>query len=884
MRQLTFPLLVTTLMSCLLCQAAELHVPSEYETIQRAIVVASDGDVVLVAPGDYSGPGFSSLDFIGKEIRLESTEGNQRTTVSITETSSEGNCGIYFRNIDPEMVVIKGFTFMVDLVPQDLLMVLEDASPIFSQCQLISENFRQGGMEMYGSSPVFDRCKFIGPFRPFSGDTWSRPVFGSCEFTSESHGIDFSFNGMDVFNCLFFGNSSQPAYSFISNGSFVNCTFFDDESSVSQILGGSYINCIIWNGPGSSQLDDPELVLNCYEPRGPHSIQPGFVDPWNGDFRLLQVAAGDSIDSPCIDAGSVHASDICVTRLFGETCLNEWSTRRDGVVDTGIVDIGYHSVHEFWAEDPVTPTPQPTRIPDATPTPHSGKTLHVPDEYLTIQEALDVATDGDLVLVGPGEYTGVGNRDLTFNGKAVALRSTHGEFATVIRCDGSVNEHHRGFIFNASEDDDTTVSGFTIINGWHEYGGAVFCENASATITHCNFVNNTCVSNGGAIYLNDASMTVSNCIFDANNGREGYIMWVDGDSSLIVANSEFKNAPTSGNIGIYTGESTILKMSNCLLYKLYSAHPFYSQSTKDGSYVTQCTFTDLSGTTVSGTPFDHCIYWALYSRLDISSINHSILSDKFVDGHTIIREIPLFIDADNNDYRLQSRAAGYEENSPAIDVGMYLAAEKCTDDVIYDCMDRWSATSDGCLDTGPVDLGYHWYRSTEPPTPMPTYTPTVLPTETPSPDPTSTPTAQPTTVPSSTPTIEPTVPPTATPSTCAETGVSLSMPAHHYDVGDTCFCSVTVCNAESNSLTGYPLFVILDLLGSLYFAPSFNSFDHYLHLYPEFTPGETVIEVIPEFIWPDTPQSQSGIMWFSALVNPEVTEIVGTMDSWEFGW
>ena len=46
-------------------------------------------------------------------------------------------------------------------------------------------------------------------------------------------------------------------------------------------------------------------------------------------------------------------------------------------------------------------------------------------DYPTIQAAIDDANDFDTVIVLPGTYTGAGNRDIDFLGKAITVRSTN---------------------------------------------------------------------------------------------------------------------------------------------------------------------------------------------------------------------------------------------------------------------------------------------------------------------------------------------------------------------------------------------------------------------------------------------------------------------------
>ncbi len=123
------------------------------------------------------------------------------------------------------------------------------------------------------------------------------------------------------------------------------------------------------------------------------------------------------------------------------------------------------------------------------------------------------------------------------------------------------------------------------------------------------------------------------------------------------------------------------------------------------------------------------------------------------------------------------------------------------------------------------------------------------------------------------------------PNPCRETGVSISMPANEFRPGDTCSCQVTVCNRAGTEIIEHPLFVILDVYGSLYFAPGFTeSPDHYLAQYPSYPIGATKVNVIDAFTWPEGAGTAEGIFWYAALTDPAVTGIFSEWDTWEFSW
>jgi len=65
----------------------------------------------------------------------------------------------------------------------------------------------------------------------------------------------------------------------------------------------------------------------------------------------------------------------------------------------------------------------------------------------TIQAAIKTATNGDTVMVLPGTYTGVGNRDIDFGGKAITVQGSDPNVpavvaATIIDCQASGQMKH----------------------------------------------------------------------------------------------------------------------------------------------------------------------------------------------------------------------------------------------------------------------------------------------------------------------------------------------------------------------------------------------------------------------------------------------------------
>ena len=86
-------------------------------------------------------------------------------------------------------------------------------------------------------------------------------------------------------------------------------------------------------------------------------------------------------------------------------------------------------------------------------------------DYTTIQAAIDDANNGDEVVIADGIYTGSGNRDIDFLGKAIIVRSQNGPENCIIDCQATSGSRHRGFYFHSGEDANSVLSGLTITKG-----------------------------------------------------------------------------------------------------------------------------------------------------------------------------------------------------------------------------------------------------------------------------------------------------------------------------------------------------------------------------------------------------------------------------------
>ena len=164
-------------------------------------------------------------------------------------------------------------------------------------------------------------------------------------------------------------------------------------------------------------------------------------------------------------------------------------------------------------------------------------------DFTTIQGAVDVAFDGDEILVMPGTYTGSGDEVVNLLGKEIWLHSSQGADATIIDGEGA-----RGCVMCENDETiNTHIEGFTLTRGNAYSGGGIFLFYASATITNCSFTNNTQSSMGAAISCFSGELHVSNSSFSNNESWwAGSAVYAGGGPIILEACSFSQNVSSRG--------------------------------------------------------------------------------------------------------------------------------------------------------------------------------------------------------------------------------------------------------------------------------------------------------------------------------------------------
>ena len=247
------------------------------------------------------------------------------------------------------------------------------------------------------------------------------------------------------------------------------------------------------------------------------------------------------------------------------------------------------------------------RVAQGTYTPDQGVGITADDREATFQLINGVALKGGYFGIGAADPN---ERDIS-NFETILSGDLNGDDGPDFTNKGD-NSYH--VITSNGCGPDTVLSGFVITNGTatgsdgadggtdvngngedgedggNAYGGGMYCENSSLTISSCTFSNNAVTGGsggdcgymnpwdfehwngnggdggsgyGGGIYCNNSSPTITKCTFENNTvmgGNGGYGVDAGGH-----ADSAPGNAGTGSGGGIYCGNNSNTIITNCII-------------------------------------------------------------------------------------------------------------------------------------------------------------------------------------------------------------------------------------------------------------------------------------------------------------------------------
>lgn len=309
---------------------------SPFATIQRGINASSNGDTVNVAPGIYVGSGNKNLDFGGREITVQSSNGPENTVIDC-----QGNGrGFVFQNGETHNAVVDGLTITNGNMDRAGGIYCFNSSPTIMNC-IVKSNQGTLASGIYcrdNSDAMIIRCRVINNQGQYNG------------------GIRIVRSHTQVLNCVIAGNTSTEGGAGVrcdygpGNPVIENCTITDNTALGNG--GGLWAgfgsnptvkNSIIWDNVSNTQGQNvavstqSTLTINYSDVKGGQSgvykigdgqliwgqgnitLDPLFANPGQGDYHLRSLGGRyvdvssqwvvDNSHSPCIDAGD-PASDV----------------------------------------------------------------------------------------------------------------------------------------------------------------------------------------------------------------------------------------------------------------------------------------------------------------------------------------------------------------------------------------------------------------------------------------------------------------------------------------------------------------------------------------------------------------------------------------------
>jgi parallel beta-helix repeat protein len=267
-------------------------------------------------------------------------------------------------------------------------------------------------------------------------------------------------------------------------------------------------------------------------------------------------------------------------------------------------------------------------------------------QFPTIQAAINACAHGDTVELTDGTFRGHGNRDISYLGRAITVRSQSGDpYACIIDCEANELNPHRGFHFHSGETAEAVVEGVRITGGFAaageiQGGGGIACFTLSSpTIRNCVIDYCNATHGGGILCQQEASPTITDCMIShcdawTISGTTGAGIFVGFGSSPEISDCTIVNNEAHGNcngkgggIGVSRSRATINRCTIAGNFVDNGGGGIYVAGAGSDVTITECTIT--------GNRMDVCHYWwgggGVWAEVDNPSvvIRSSTISGNF---------------------------------------------------------------------------------------------------------------------------------------------------------------------------------------------------------------------------------------------------------------
>ena len=234
---------------------------------------------------------------------------------------------------------------------------------------------------------------------------------------------------------------------------------------------------------------------------------------------------------------------------------------------------------------------------------YAQSTFYVPQNYPTIQNAINNAANGDSIIVSPGTY----NENIQILDKSIFLLSNYensldsneinltkiigqqdGIFNRVLDIQGSSQTEISGFyisggISNTSHAQGIYISNSSVfvssVNVTHNKqpnsssdGAGIHCNECDLEIQNSYVTNNHAGDYGGGIFAEtSSSINIDNCIISNNSSElSGGGVYIDTNSEISINNSNISNNVAEANGGGFYFHNCSGYINNCQMVSNYS--------------------------------------------------------------------------------------------------------------------------------------------------------------------------------------------------------------------------------------------------------------------------------------------------------------------------